>query len=173
MTVSSEVRRSRLQLLALVAIAVVPLVASYLLYSSVQGEGPWATTNHGELLDPMPSAQTLKLADGQSLDGHWWLLVVEGQRCEAACQHAVEQLRALHVLLNKDAERVRRGVVDARAVLGADPGLAPVLDESGLLGPGIYIVDPIGNVVLRYDYEAAGKPVLEDLKRLLKVSHIG
>jgi cytochrome oxidase Cu insertion factor (SCO1/SenC/PrrC family) len=38
---------------------------------------------------------------------------------------------------------------------------------------GVYIVDPLGNVVLRYSYTDAGKPVLEDIKKLLKVSHIG
>jgi len=41
------------------------------------------------------------------------------------------------------------------------------------LRPGVYIVDPLGNVVLRYDYRDADKPVLEDMKQLLKVSHIG
>ena len=41
------------------------------------------------------------------------------------------------------------------------------------LEPGLYIVDPLGNLVLRYPLGAAGNSVLDDLKRLLKVSQIG
>ena len=43
----------------------------------------------------------------------------------------------------------------------------------GVLTPGVYIVDPLGNVVLRYSHEQVGKPLLDDLKHLLKVSQIG
>ena len=45
--------------------------------------------------------------------------------------------------------------------------------ELSALTEGIYIVDPIGNLVLHYPLSDAGKPVLTDLKKLLKLSQIG
>ncbi len=172
MTDAKQLRRSRLQLVALVAFAILPMAASYLLYHSVEGGEPWSTTNRGQLLEPMPSAATMRLSTGEPLAGHWWLLVVASTQCSAECAHAIDQLRALQILLNKDAERVRRGVVGIPAP-ATDPGLSGVDDGQSVLGPGIYIVDPLENVVLRYDYDAAGKPVLDDMKKLLKVSQIG
>jgi hypothetical protein len=41
------------------------------------------------------------------------------------------------------------------------------------LDEGIYVVDPIGNLVFFYPLADAGKAVLDDLKRLLKLSQIG
>jgi cytochrome oxidase Cu insertion factor (SCO1/SenC/PrrC family) len=176
MTVATNPRRNRVLFVGLIAVAVLPLVASYLLYFSVEGAGPtWGTTNQGELLEPMPSAASLRAVDGVPLAGRWWLLLVTEGGCSDECATAVARLRALHVLLNKDADRVRRAVID---VAGAPPRIddadvAVLAGDASMLRPGIYIVDPLANVVLRYDYPQAGKPVLEDLKKLLKVSHIG
>jgi hypothetical protein len=39
--------------------------------------------------------------------------------------------------------------------------------------PQLWIVDPLGNLVLRYPAEADGKNILIDLKQLLKISNIG
>jgi hypothetical protein len=53
------------------------------------------------------------------------------------------------------------------------PDLVFLIGQVEALAPGIYIVDPLGNLVFHYALDAAGKPVLQDLKRLLKVSQIG
>ncbi len=37
----------------------------------------------------------------------------------------------------------------------------------------LYIVDPLGNLVMRYDTRDTPKGLLDDLKKLLKLSHIG
>ena len=178
---------SRLKLLALVAIAVAPVVAAYLLYFSMRGNEPWGTTNHGELLDPPPAAATLSFVDARDGttpvvfdDSRWRLLVVVPGACDAACDDALFQLRQLHVLLNNDADRVRRVLVLTGAVPGPldelrarYPELALLALRAGSLDDGIYIVDPHGNLVLRYALADAGKPVLEDLQKLLRVSQIG
>jgi cytochrome oxidase Cu insertion factor (SCO1/SenC/PrrC family) len=176
-------RRNRIMLVSLFAIAIVPLLGAYWLYESARSAKPWGTTNRGELLDPIVSVVDLKVvpADGKAsmVSGQWWLVVAESDGCSQACQSAVHQLHQLHILLGRDAPRVRRALV----ALGNAP-----LDESvqknyaelvlfnapaDALRPGVYIVDPLGNVVLRYEYRDADKPVLEDMKQLLKVSHIG
>ncbi len=43
-----------------------------------------------------------------------------------------------------------------------------------LQGAGrIYIIDPLGNLMMSYAPEAASRALLEDMKRLLRLSHIG
>jgi cytochrome oxidase Cu insertion factor (SCO1/SenC/PrrC family) len=179
---ADKIRRNRILLVGLFAIAIVPLLGAFWLYESARNAKPWGTTNRGELLDPIVSVEGLHLtsADGASSmlnSGQWWLVTVSNDGCGAECQHAVHQLRQLHVLLGRDASRVKRSLVElgpapVDASLSQYPELARFSGES-TLRPGVYIVDPLGNIVLRYDYGDADKPVLQDLKQLLKVSHIG
>ena len=179
----ATIRRNRVMLVVLFAIAIVPLVGAYWLYESSRSAKPWGTTNRGELLDPIVSVADLKIsaADGKAslVSGQWWLVVVESGGCPQECQSAVHQLHQLHILLGRDASRVRRALVsmgDApldESVRKNYPELVLFNAPPDALRPGVYIVDPLGNVVLRYDYRDADKPVLEDMKQLLKVSHIG
>ena len=181
-------RRNRAMLIGLFAVAFVPLFAAYLLYQESRSAEPWATTNRGELMKPIVSVAELGLipndpAHSQTLSmsasGHWWLVTVANGACESECQSALHQLRQLHVLLGKDADRIKRALVE-QGVDEPEAALSESYPEVGWFGgpvnaltPGVYIIDPLGNVVLRYPYGDAGKPVLEDLKKLLKVSHIG
>jgi cytochrome oxidase Cu insertion factor (SCO1/SenC/PrrC family) len=177
------IRRNRILLVGLFAIAIVPLFGAFWLYEASRDAKPWGTTNRGELLNPIVSVADLHLAAGDAgtsmlNSGQWWLVTVASDGCAADCQAAVHQLRQLHILLGRDASRVKRGLVElgdvpVDASLAQYPELARFSGEVDALRPGIYIVDPLGNVVLRYDYPDAGKPVLQDLKQLLKVSHIG
>jgi cytochrome oxidase Cu insertion factor (SCO1/SenC/PrrC family) len=168
-------------LLAMFAIAFLTLGGSYMLFYAAREGGVWGTTNEGAFVDPPMTVAELNLtgSDGLPLTegGTWWLWVVSEQDCLGECATAVHQLRQLHILLNKDADRVQRALVTRS---GAEPGLLgeyPALEHlTGALAPlseGIYIVDPIGNLVLFYPLEDAGKPVLTDLKKLLKLSQIG
>ncbi|MEZ5558570.1 MAG: hypothetical protein R3E86_08525 [Pseudomonadales bacterium] len=181
-------RRNRVQLIIIVLIAAVSLGGSYALFYMSRGGEPWGTTNRGEFVSPPLSLADLNVRDGSGqpmTEGEtWWLWVVagapqpSGSACGADCAQAVYMVRQLHVLLNKDADRVQRALVTLDgapdpALSEQFPKLRYLAADTGRLRPGIYIVDPIGNLVLRYEYAAAGKPVLEDLKKLLKVSQIG
>jgi cytochrome oxidase Cu insertion factor (SCO1/SenC/PrrC family) len=177
-------RRNRLILVGLFAIAFVPLFAAYLLFQVSRSAEPWATTNRGELMSPIVLVADLglKAADpavSMNDTGSWWLVTVSNGACDLDCQKALHQLRQLHVLLGKDAGRVKRALVELGST-GPDASLMQNYTEVAwfsapeqALRSGVYIVDPLGNVVLRYSYGDAGKPVLGDLKQLLKVSHIG
>jgi cytochrome oxidase Cu insertion factor (SCO1/SenC/PrrC family) len=154
--------------------------ASLLFYLSQSGV--WGTTNNGTFVEPPQDATALQVVDGNgrpAADARvWWLWVVRDTPCDAACDQALHQLRQLHVLLNRDGERVVRALVSPTgtpdpALAEKYPGLKFLAGNTAALTPGIYIVDPIGNLVLRYPVETPGKAVLQDLKRLLKVSQIG
>ncbi len=173
--------RNRRLLLAMFAIAFLTLGSSWLLFYFAQDGGVWGTTNKGTFVDPPVSVAELGLLgpDGQTLvEGEtWWLWVVSADVCEGECAEAVFQLRQLHVLLNKDMDRVQRALVappeQAQPVLAEFPRLVPLSGSLEGLSEGIYIVDPIGNLVLFYPWSDAGRPVLDDLKKLLKLSQIG
>jgi hypothetical protein len=90
--------------------------------------------------------------------------------------------------LGRDASRASHALAaaqaldaDYQAVLGREyPQLQRYpLDSQryqqqvGEPGPQLWIVDPHGNLVLRYDAKVNGKKVLDDLRHLLKLSNIG
>jgi hypothetical protein len=172
----------RKQLIIMALIAAASLGGSYALYYASSAGGVWGTTNKGAFVNPAVNIDSLALFDeeGAALEEAqtWWIWVVRTEPCDAACDDALHQLRQLHVLLHRDADRVRRALVSANPLPHGDletryPDLEFLTGRVDALAPGIYIVDPLGNLVLRYPLDAAGKPVLQDLKRLLKVSQIG
>jgi len=127
---------SRKQLILMLAIMVITLGGSYLLFVFAQGSGVWATVNKGEFVKPARSVtdydwRTVELAafsaefpEAFSVAGSqesagprgsvkrtWWLLAVANEGCERACDSALDRMRSLQILLTKDATRVRRALV--------------------------------------------------------------
>ncbi len=164
-------------MIAILTVALVSLGGSYLLFYFTSGSTVWGTTNNGEWVEPATTITDL----GWQVEGDervWWLWTA-APACAADCQASAKDLRALHILLNREADRVRRGYTNLSGTAG-EGWLAqfPELREVSItpldaVKPGIYIVDPLGNLVFRYPLDSEPKPILEDLKRLLKVSQIG
>ena len=177
----------RRTLYLLLGLFFLPLAASFILYYAV-GYRPTAGANHGELLQPLRQLT----AAVQAPEGKWLLVYVGDGRCDDACRNALYVARQTHVLLNKDADRLQRTFIATsgccnQAFLDAehsgievfdasDPGLrAEVLAAlpAGDHANHLFIVDPLLNIVLRFDARENPKGLLEDLKQLLKLSHIG
>jgi cytochrome oxidase Cu insertion factor (SCO1/SenC/PrrC family) len=172
--------KNRRQLIAIFAISLVTVGGAYLLFYSAREGEVWNTTNNGTFVVPPLAVADIGLVDESGVtvtEGEtWWMWVVAPDGCGSGCEEALYQLRQLHVLLNKDADRVRRAIVtrgERPAAAAEYPKLAHLTGDHERLAPGLYIVDPIGNLVLHYPYADAGKPLLDDLKRLLKLSQIG
>jgi len=175
-------RNGRKQLIVMVLIAVVSLGGSYGLYYASRDGVVWGTTNKGAFVQPPMVLADLDVRDSTGAvitEGpNWWLWLVQDEPCETTCDETLHQLRQLHVLLNRDADRVKRALVSVQKWDRPDlreryPGLELLTGRVGDLAPGIYIIDPLGNLVFYYPAKDSGKPVLQDLKRLLKVSQIG
>jgi cytochrome oxidase Cu insertion factor (SCO1/SenC/PrrC family) len=158
--------------------------------------------NHGELIEP-PQAlpeSGLTLVDGSPLPTSdlrrkWTLVMVIGSPCTAPCLQDLHQIRQVQVALNKEMVRLRRVLLGSSvAQLRADPALAelqrsypdlliaaPDGGESGkpwrtlLNGVGyrFYVIDPLGNVMMRYPEKPEMQGMLRDLERLLKYSWVG
>lgn len=193
-TVSPPWRR-RLYLLFIVACFAVPLAAAGWL------AGRWVpghTVQHGELLSPArPTGLRFTSLDGRSttLRGYWTLLYAGSAKgCDARCHTALYDLRQVRLALGKDMGRVETvwlldGAPDAALrqwlahehtamVVGvADAGMQSLLLKAfaqvGTVGDWIYLIDPHGNLLMRYPVTVEPRGVLKDLQRLLKWSRIG
>lgn len=185
-------KSSRRTLLILVAITVLPMVAAWLMYFFFPPSGH---NNYGTLLKVRPVPEvTLVGADGKpfylkDLRGKWVLVNVESAACTEPCQYNLFAVRQARVMQNREQPRVERVwlVTDGAAL---EPKAAALMDgarivRSGVNGasaalagePGVeghaYLIDPLGNLVLRFPTQPEPKKVAKDLKRLLKASNIG
>lgn len=182
---------------ALAALFLLPLALAFYAYYGT-GWRPAAHVNHGSLITPPhllpPVALPRAPPDGAprvAFRGEWTLVYVGDGACDADCRHALLVMRQARLALNRDMERVARvWLATARcctAELSAppEPGLL-VLDASGpaagdLLGEfpaagrahSLFVVDPLGNLMMSYDARSDPHGLLEDLRKLLRLSHIG
>ena len=184
-------RRTRRTLLLLALVCAAPVVASYVAYYWLR---PAAHVNYGELL-ARPAPEIAGVTDGgaawnlSSLRGHWILLVADDIACEAHCERALYATRQARTIQGRERERVVRVLLqppDAppldAALRAQHPGLIVArVDPAqwtppsalGAAAPGIVLVDPLGNLVLRYPTDPDIKRLAKDLERLLRASRIG
>lgn len=181
----------RAKLVLIAALFAAPILASYLVYFFGH---PKPSANHGELLLPpgQASGASFRRPDGGTfrfvdLRGRWILVAQDASGCADACLAKLVALRQVRLALGRDASRVERVflVDDGRAPdparLEAFPGMQVALGPpgSGLDGRAagdhayIYLVDPNGNVMMRWAATADPKGMLQDLQRLLRASQIG
>jgi hypothetical protein len=113
-----------------------------------------------------------------------WTLAYVAQTCDAACNTSIKNIKDIRILMNADMRRVQRIAViaDHTTPIEADAGLITAsIEGEGLqsqLGefpqPAIFLIDPLGNIMLHYKPEGLEiKRVIKDLKRLFKYSRIG
>jgi hypothetical protein len=194
-------RRSRRQLWILVAVFFAPLVLAFFLYYGAGGWHPAGSTSHGELITPPRPLPAVSLAapageplDAKILRGKWTLLYAGDGRCDTRCREALTLIRQTRLALGDDMARVQRvflvtagccdlgyldeqhaGLITAKADDPAGRELLATFPDSERLGElgRIYVVDPLGNLMMSYAPHAPRRGLLEDMKKLLKLSHIG
>ena len=173
-------------LLALVAIA--PFAASYSAYYLVPRE---QRTNYGELLATLPAPPLAGTrADGQpfalaQLRGKWTLAIAAPGDCDVACQQALYATRQARTIQGREKERVQRvwlvtdDVAPDPAVLQQHSDLTVArVPRAALAGlpagtERLYLIDPLGNLVLAFPRDPDIKRVAKDIERVLKASRIG
>lgn len=195
LTKSSQ-RAGRWKLLAVVLVCAAPLIFSYLAYYVIK---PAGRTNYGALIDPrdypIPALDSRTL-DGQALGldaykGKWIMLQVGSGACELACRDALVAMRQLRLMQGKARDRLERvwlitdaAPIDATLVkvvagthmLRADPAkLAKWLpvEQGGNMAEHLYLIDPLGNLMMRFPKNAEPNKVKKDMGKLLKASAIG
>ena len=169
-------------------LALAPIVASYSVYYLFPRT---PSANYGTLLPtaPITGIEGIRL-DGSpfrldELRGRWVLVALSGGECDAACERRLYSTRQARTMQGKEQERIARvlllagGAEPAQAVLSQHPGLvaARVAGTVTAKFPGdakaLYLVDPLGNLVLSWPDDPDIKGIARDLTRVLKASRIG
>jgi len=176
-------------LLLLGAVSLAPFVASFLLYYSWKSQ---TFTNYGELLKVTPLAG-VAVADRDGKDfrfdelrGKWVFLMVDGGVCDEYCQSKLYLMRQIRLTQGKNRDRIERlwlipdGVRPVPAVELRYPGMRQLMVDTDAvlrLLPAsrsardhIYLVDPFGNLMMRFPRDADPQQMKEDVTRLVKVS---
>jgi len=186
--------RSLVPLWAMVAVFAAPVAAAWFFYLNPEYL-PSGRTNKGELIDPvvaLPADLALSTPDGADfprdlLAGKWTLVYLTGGTCDDACRNRLDAMRRIRLALGEGQRSVERllVVIDttatelARRLGTAFVGMRVALGGvrlPELLGEGttafdrLYILDPMGNLMMRYAADAPARDTLEDMERLLKAS---
>jgi hypothetical protein len=186
----------RWKLFAVIAVCAAPVVASYLTYYVVK---PQERTNYGALLDPrsypIPALGSTAL-DGnpiglETYKGKWIMLQVNDADCRESCKKKLYDMRQLRLTQGKEMDRIERVWLitddkpletivmreyDGTRMLRARPDAVrkwlPV--EAGTtVADHIYMIDPLGNLMMRFPKDADPNRIKKDLSKLLKASRIG
>jgi len=176
----------------IIALTTAPVVASYLAYYFWP---PAHTVNYGDLIKPQPlSDPALTQIDGapfrlSQLKGKWTLVSLDSGHCAVHCDEKLLYMRQLRLTQGKNQDRIERVwlVTDdiapsAELVVrypgtwiarGTDAGLLRLFPAKAAVSDHIYLVDPLGNLMLRFPRDPEPKLMIKDLSRLLKASQIG
>ena len=193
---ASHWRRYRM-LYLLLAVCVAPVIASYTAYYLLPPSG---RTNYGALIEPQRPLPplTLRRLDGTAvpaagLRGSWSMVQVDAGDCGTACEKKLWQMRQVRLTTGKDADRVQRvwliidesplatsvlreydGTLFLRASAGEVAAFLPLPAEPGArLADHIWLIDPLGNLMMRWPKDADPNRMKKDLIKLLKASGIG
>ena len=189
-------QKGRWKLLAVILVCASPIILSYLTYYVIK---PQSRTNYGAFIDPrdhpIPDLGTTTL-DGKpiALDaykGKWIMLQVDGGECPAICEKKLHDIRQLRLAQGKEMERIERvwlitdnkpldtilmrefdGTNMLRAKVDAVRGWLPV-EEGATMVDHIYMIDPLGNLMMRFPKDADPNKIKKDVIKLLKASSIG
>jgi cytochrome oxidase Cu insertion factor (SCO1/SenC/PrrC family) len=196
MTMQRAPSRGRWKMLAVLAVCAAPVLASYFTYYVIK---PTSRNNYGTLIDPrsypIPQLSSTAL-DGRAegLDkykGKWIMLKVGGGECAQACQKQLFTMRQERLMQGKEMDRVERVWLvtdrqpletilireyDGMHMLHADPAAVakwlPV-DPGTKAEDHIYLIDPLGNLMMRFPADPDPRKMYKDVNKLLKASSIG
>lgn len=196
-------RNSRIKLISIFAIFAVPLILASIYLNVVRTSGgELGLTSRGQLIQPaVPLTDfTLQQQKGEfNLDtvrGSWTLLYMPEGDCLDVCKLNLYHMRQVRLALNHRMDRVQRAVLlespqqlndeliaehaGLMVATGSREDQAALRDQvwaaeasMAELADAIYLIDPFGNVMLRFPSDLPPKSMLKDLKHLLKVSRIG
>jgi peroxiredoxin len=189
-------KRGRWMLWLVLLVCASPMIASYFTYYVLK---PEKRNNYGTLIDqrahPVPAMATTTL-DGKpvALDqfkGKWVMLMAAPSACEEACRKQLFAMRQLRKMQGKEMERIERVWLitdsepldtlvireydgthmlraDARAIANWLPA-----DSGTSVADHIYMIDPLGHLMMRFPKDPDPRKVYKDINKLLKASSVG
>lgn len=186
----------RWKLFAIIAVCASPLIGSYVAYYAIK---PGGRTNYGDILDPrkypMPDLAVMTL-DGkptalEAYKGKWIMVQADAGACDASCHKKLYEMRQLRLTQGKAMQRIERVWLitdaeplettlmreyDGTRMLRANPAALEkwLPAEAGTkVSDHIYMIDPLGNLMMRFPKDADPNKIKQDLGKLLRASSIG
>lgn len=176
-------KKARRTLLTILAICIAPFVAATIAFNFFPTSG---RVNYGDLLPPTPLPDDVL----GELKGKWVLLHFDSGACGAACETKLFNMRQSRTAQGREMDRIERAWVvldDKTPATRQQPLYEGVYllrntperfieafpASANARAAHIYLIDPLGNVMLRFPADADPKRMIKDLQRLLKVSRTG
>lgn len=195
-TSNNQTKMGRLKLFLVLAVCAAPMILSYLTYFVIKPSG---RTNYGTILDPrsypLPKLGGHLLGgDAKELDaykGKWIMLQVDSGDCNERCKKKLYDMRQLRTAQGKEMERIERVWLiiddspvdtvllreyDGTRILRVDGALLRkwLPTEPGTeLNDHMYMIDPLGNLMMRFPKAADPNKIKKDISKLLRASAIG
>jgi hypothetical protein len=192
--VSKEItpRTRKRKLLLLMALMIAPIALSYLLFF---WGAPSGSVNYGELIEVkvLPDV-ALRKTDGvpfniSQLRGKWIMLVVDSGMCDESCRKKLYYMRQVRLMQKTEMDRIERvwliddDKIPKSGIMKDFKGTVPINAKGSEIlkvipakisrYDHIYMIDPLGNLMMRFPKDVDPSRMAKDLKRLLKVSQIG
>ena len=171
--------RNKLLLVGLVCAAPFVLGTLAYLFAHYFGWSPGGAANYGELIPP----RLLEDKPFAELRGKWVMVTFDAAACDRYCEEKLYFMRQVRRAQGKYMERIERlwvltdggkpraellaALEDTRLAAGSAQGFP------GAAADHIYLVDPIGNLMMRYPRNHDPSRMIKDLQRLLKYSGAG
>lgn len=185
-------RNIRINLILIFAVFAVPLIAAYLSYYVWPPQG---RLNYGELIEPK-TLPDVSLRDVQNnelplsqLRGKWIMLTVDSATCDEACNLKLYLMRQIRIAMSKEMNRIERVLLlrgddkspseiatkypGMHTLSGTTDVLLKTLSAEPNVADYIFLIDPVGQVMMRYGKNPDATGIRRDLNRLLSVSQVG
>ncbi|MBV1875162.1 MAG: hypothetical protein KUG50_00895 [Cycloclasticus sp.] len=192
----NNITKNRLKLIFIAGMFALPVLSAWLVFNNPQWLEGGKTKNYGELISPALASELSDYVingsqvDMSDLKGRWVLVHIDSDgQCSKSCEKSVHIVRQLNVLLSKDAKRLKRVYLDKStgesglflsnsselnvfrwndAYLKKLRGKVKSISDGDML-----LMDPLGNIMMKYTQDADPYGIQKDLKLLFKASQIG
>jgi cytochrome oxidase Cu insertion factor (SCO1/SenC/PrrC family) len=196
---AAKIKSNKRTLIIVLLIFVFPVIISFSMY--ITGWRPSSSVNYGELILPVHPVEDrlMQSIEGKQvkiseLNGKWTMLYFDSSACPESCISQLYFMRQIHASQGKNYDRMQRVFVltDTKSVDGLSAKLSDYPDMKVWSGVQavlnslardfgfdaqaasqriIYLMDPQGNLMMRYKPGAEPAGVRKDIERLLKYSN--
>ncbi len=200
MNEQEQQKKNNRTILIIFSMSLIPFGIAWYLSSNATWMG--GATNNGELITPPITTERneftgfddFSIKNMKELQGRWVLVnIIPNNTCNSVCQQAMHKTKQIRLMMNKGLTRIRRVVliipeidpesakpwwIDDTRLLRSKPALSLVeklkkIRKSEIPEGMIFLMDPLGNLMMQYEPEFDPYKVKSDLYKLLKISQIG
>ncbi len=142
------------------------------------------TVNYGKFVNPIITTQKQDIVFAKNTPGDLqgiWTLAYATNKCDVNCKRTLKDMKTVQILMNEEMRRVQKMLLTNSVVDAPEAGILIVRPSAALNQQlaqfpdnTLFLIDPLGNIMLRYDPQKLDiRRVVKDLERLFKYSRIG